>query len=248
MMRQMKKREADQLGAQIAALIEEEDFNQASGILEPHLGQRIPFSSLDRIGKAMGMASYEKVISFLARVARNASEGSWPVIGSALAEQMGHDRSEVFQHCRALIIQADVWYATDTLAERVPGPALVIDFLSSLELLHPWVEEENRWVRRALGVAVHFWAKRSRGAVEFEWRARSLLDLLAPLFEEREMDAVKGIGWGLKTLGRYYPDLMTAWLHIQISQKARPHRALMLRKALTFLSLEQRITIQGENA
>lgn len=26
------------------------------------------------------------------------------------------------------------------------------------------------------------------------------------------MDAVKGMGWGLKTLGRHYPDLVADWL------------------------------------
>ena len=32
------------------------------------------------------------------------------------------------------------------------------------------------------------------------------------MFEEWEMDAVKGVGWGLKTLGKHYPDLVADWL------------------------------------
>jgi hypothetical protein len=64
--------------------------------------------------------------------------------------------------------------------------------------------------------------------------------MLAPLFDEREIDAVKGIGWGLKTIGRMYPDLLTEWL---LEQTGRGHRAIMLRKALTYLAPEQKASI-----
>jgi hypothetical protein len=60
------------------------------------------------------------------------------------------------------------------------------------------------------------------------------------MFEEWDMRAVKGVGWGLKTLGRYYPDLVADWLATEVVAGERRHRALMLRKALTYLSETQR--------
>lgn len=54
------------------------------------------------------------------------------------------------------------------------------------------------------------------------------------MFEERRVDAIKGIGWGLKTLGRYYPAQAADWLETQRLSGKRP-RALMLRKATTYL-------------
>jgi hypothetical protein len=60
------------------------------------------------------------------------------------------------------------------------------------------------------------------------------------MFGEWEMDAIKGVGWGLKTLGRHYPDQVADWLVEQVVHQGRRHRALMLRKALTFLSEEKR--------
>jgi hypothetical protein len=75
-----------------------------------------------------------------------------------------------------------------------------------------------------------------------------LLDFLKPMFEEWDMRAVKGVGWGLKTLGRYYPDLVAGWLARSVVPAERHHRALMLRKALTFLSEEQRARALGEAA
>ena len=69
-----------------------------------------------------------------------------------------------------------------------------------------------------------------------------MLDFLAPLFSERETEAVKGVGWGLKTLGRHYPDLVTDWL---VEAAQRPHRALTMRKALTFLDSDQRARVRS---
>ena len=104
----------------------------------------------------------------------------------------------------AFVVQADVWYAADILAERVPGPALVMDFPRALSLFGHG-RDPSRWVRRATGVAVHYWAKRSRGVKELAPMAEAPLGLLEPMFEERGIDAVKGVGWGLKTLGKHYP-------------------------------------------
>ena len=158
---------------------------------------------------------------------------------------MDRDSVDAFARCRGFVIAADVWYATDILGERVPGPALVADFQPALDLLARWREDGNRWVRRAVGVSVHFWAKRARGAAERAPQAAALLALLEPMFGEWDMDAAKGVGWGLKTLGRHYPDRVADWLAQQVVPDQRRHRALMLRKALTYLSDEQRARATG---
>jgi len=74
-----------------------------------------------------------------------------------------------------------------------------------------------------------------------------LLDLLEPMFEEQDTDAIKGVGWGLKTLGKHYPDLVADWLAQQVHRQRHP-RALMLRKALTYLSEERRARATGSKA
>jgi len=260
----MKTKEARELGERIAALVQAGQMTQAYVLLAPVLAKRTPFRLLDRIGEAVGAGSLEvacpelalsevegrsrRVNAFLDRVAADKTEGGWVVIASALGAQLDRDPAGVFARCREYIVAADVWYATDILGERVPGPALVADFQPSLGLLAPWREAANRWVRRTVGVAVHFWAKRSRGAAEHTAQAEALLAFLEPMFEERDMDAVKGVGWGLKTLGRYYPDLVADWVAQQVVQRQRRHRALMLRKALTYLSDEQRARATGHSS
>jgi len=180
----------------------------------------------------------EEANGFLDRIAADRTEGGWVVIASALREQLDRDPTGAFSRCRAFVIAADVWYATDILGERVPGPALVAGFEPALKLLAPWREDPNAWVRRTVGVAAHFWAKRSRGECTAE--AETLLAFLEPMFEEWDIDAIKGVGWGLKTLGRHYPELVADWLVEQVVHRQRRHRALMLRKATKYLSEAQR--------
>lgn len=239
----MKTDDARHMGQRIAALVQTNLTDRAYALLSPLLVQRTPFRLLGLIGEAVGAGPPEAVNPFLDRIAADKTEGGWVVIGKALGQQLDRDLPGAFERCRRYIVAADVWYGADILGERVPGPALVAHFQPALELLAPWREDEDVWVRRAVGVAVHFWAKRSRGAEELAPRARALLDLLEPMFEEWEMSAAKGVGWGLKTLGKHYPDLLVEWLPRQLTRR---HRAVMARKAMAYLSEEQRQRATGE--
>jgi hypothetical protein len=232
--------EAERVGSQVAGLVRAGQVSQGYEVLAPYLRQRIHFPLLGRIGAAVGTEPLPEVNALLDRIAEGRAEGGWVVIGCALAGQLDRDLSGALDRCCGYVMRADIWYGADILGERVPGPALLGNFDAALTLLAHWRGDPNRWVRRTAGVAVHFWAKRTRGAAEFAPRAAALLAFLEPLFGEREMDAVKGAGWGIKTLGRYYPDVTAAWLQHLGAQRRAQGRALMLRKALTYLPPDQR--------
>jgi 3-methyladenine DNA glycosylase AlkD len=214
-------------------------------LLMPVLAERTKFLMLDRIGKAVGAGQLPSTNAFLEQIAAQRTMGGWVVIASALGAQMERDLEGALSRCHSFVVQANVWHGADILGERVPGPALRAAFQPTLELLSPWREDANRWVRRTVGVAVHFWAKRSRGAPELQAKAQALLAFLEPMFGEWEIAAVKGVGWGLKTLGRHFPDLVADWLAKQVVDQKRRHRALMLRKALKYLSSEHRARAIG---
>ncbi len=243
----MKSREARVLGERISEKVEAGQIEQAHRLLSPVLAERTPFAMLRRIGEPIGAGPLQTVNLFLARVGVDRTEGGWVIIASGLQGQLERDLPGVFARCRHYIIAADVWYAADILGEGVTGEALVAHFQAALEQLAPWRQDADPWVRRAVGVAVHFWAKRSQGSPAKVPEAKALLELLEPIFEEWDMMAVKGVGWGLKTLGRYYPEQVTAWLAQEVVPGRRRHRALMLRKALTYLSDEQRALATGQD-
>lgn len=239
----MKIHDARQLGDQLAGLVGSQQFEEADQLLRPVLAERTPFRLLDAVGERLGAASAEALGDFLERIAAQRTMGGWVVIASALRQQLPGDLPGAFERCRQYVLAADAWYATDIFGERLPGPALWAFFEPSLRLLAPWRADPNRWMRRVVGVAVHFWAKQARGVAQYQPRAGALLDFLAPMFAESEVDAIKGIGWGLKTLGKYYPDLVSDWL---VTQVKGSHRALMLRKATTYLPVELRQRVTGK--
>jgi hypothetical protein len=243
---QIKAREARQLGQRLATCVRAGDVQQAYALLAPVLARRTPFAKLDMIGEALGTGPLAPVNAFLEHVAAHKTEGGWVVIGKALGGQLARDLPGALERCKRYVVAADVWYGADILGERVPGPALVSHYAPALALLDPWRTDGNVWMRRTVGVAAHFWAKRSRGAEALAPQAEALLRFLAPMFGEWEMQAVKGVGWGLKTLGRCYPDQMVKWLAEEVLPRERRYRTLMLRKALTYLSEEQRARVAGK--
>jgi hypothetical protein len=242
----LNAKEARSLGDRISRLLVKGETEHALRILSPILMEQVPFRTLDRIGEEVGAGPIEPTRALLLALAETDSLGGWPIIGSALAGQLDRDPDGALHACRRLIVAGGKWFTTDILAERVLGRALALDFEATLTRLTPWRREPDRWVRRAIGVGIHNWAKRSRGASDLQSQADSLLGFLDPLFAERELDAVKGIGWGLKTLGRYYPGRLSRWLHDRQSTDRSACRRLMLRKALTYLTQEQRSYAQGE--
>ena len=236
----MNAKQADALAQQVSLYIQEGKADAAYELLTLIIADKIPFRYLHRIGKALGAQPLSSVNPLLRRLAGSQTIGAWPIIGTSLAGWFEGNLDEVLTQTRKYIIQGDTWHSTDNLGERVVGPALVQHFDETMQLLVPWRVDENRWVRRSLGTATHLWTKRAKGKPELAANAEILLAFLSPLFEEKEIDAVKGIGWGLKTLGRYYPQPVTIWLVEQAVNQQRLYHATMLRKALTYLSEEER--------
>ena len=241
----MKISQANIVGDELATLIQSGDLDGACKRIDPILNRKIPFSSLNRIGAIIGRCSLEQVNSFLARIAGDKTMGAWVVIGSALGEQLDRDFSGAFNRSREYIVVGDVWYSTDIIAERVPGLGLVHDFYGGISNLTNWIDDPNHWVRRAVGVSLHYWAKRSKGNAQYARFAEELLAFITPMFSEWNIDAVKGIGWGIKTLGKYYPQLVTQWFVNLLRNPELHYRALILRKSTTYLQDAQREQIKS---
>ncbi len=235
-------KEARKLGREIAEEINKGNISSTFKIISAYLNDRNPFRLLDLVGEALANCSQPHLYPFLDMIAEAISEGGWVVIASTLHSISGVNAQEIFYKCRAYIIKADVWYACDIFGERVPGPALLSDFDQTLSLLSSWRYDSNPWVRRTVGVAVHFWAKRTKGEKPHHNNARILLDFISPLFEEKDMRAAKGVGWGLKTIGHYYPLIAYEWLRNALFIEKRQPLAIIKRKALTYLPDEMKQT------
>jgi hypothetical protein len=241
----LKTQEARDLGNRLAIFVANGDFARADDLLIPILNDKTSFAMLDIIGKGIGNTPLDTANQYLSLIAAKETMGGWVVIASGLRRQLEFDFSGAFYRCDTYTRFSSTWYGVDIFGERVPGPALVLDFDLAIEHIKPWRADPDRWIRRMVGVAVHYWAKQAHGKDQYCDRVRRLLEMLEPMFSERHIDAVKGVGWGLKTLGRYYPSILTEWL---VCQKGRPHTALMMRKAITFLPVDMKSRAQGYSA
>jgi len=233
----MNRAETHELAAACRDLLVAGDVAGALARLRPLVGSRTSFQMLDLAGRGVADSAASNPAAFTALLdglAATDEIGAWPLIGSALAAAyLPHALPRAFAETRRYLLQADVWHATDALGERVLGEALRADFDAAFSLLADWRAEASPWLRRAIGVAVHLYVKRERYQPE---QVARLLDLLAPLFAEHDLAAIKGVGWGLKTIGRFYPDLLVPWLRQQLASK-KPRR-LMLQKAVEYLPEE----------
>ena len=224
--------DADAIASKAEALIREGNVEKACDILDPLAFGRTKFPILDRMGTRLGEADLGNAafLEALDRMISRRSVGYYVIVGSALAQRLGSNMATCLEKTAEYIAIGENWAKCDSIAERVWGQALVTNFPRAYKYLARMRDHDNRWIRRAIGVAVHFFAKRKPTATA---ELGMLLVLLAPGLGERNRDAIKGIGWGLKTIGKYQPKLLTKFLKKAL-KRAHPTK-LMLKKATTYL-------------
>ncbi|MEL7001468.1 MAG: DNA alkylation repair protein [Bacteroidota bacterium] len=130
--------------------------------------------------------------------------GSYVIAGKVLQLRLSKDMKSTFEKAIQYFTQGDEWYCCDIISERVFGEALLLDFDRALSLLKQLTKHPNPWVRRGIGVAIHYATKRKVGRV----KAQLLLDLTLTQVQEKHIEIKKGFGWGLKTLSKFHPDIV----------------------------------------
>jgi 3-methyladenine DNA glycosylase AlkD len=231
---------------QLDKLFVDKVFNQepqaAADVLKPLLNTKCSFAKLDLLGRSIGAKAKEHPAIFFSAfdcIVASQAMGGFVVVGEALASILETDFECAMGKTREYIVKGATWYVCDIIGERSIGKGVVTQFDKSLPYLKQFLDDENKWVKRSAGVAVHFFAKRVQHDPQ---KAQVLLELLAPHIEEKQVGIVKGIGWGLKTIGKYYPDIAVSFLIGQLKTKKKLS-AFMMRKALTYLPADRKAEV-----
>lgn len=224
----------------VSLIKEDRNYELVVSTLKPILESKIPFPKLDLLGKIIGQAGvtqperffppFDKIIDYNAL-------GSYVIVGQALTYFLKDNFEMVMEKSREYIIKGDEWYFSDTIGHRSLGQALVDYFGQTIPWLETFLRDENKWVRKSVGIAIHCFSHRVLDEPE---KIKRLLNLIEPYLEEKESDVVKGIGWGLKTIGKYHPDILVPFLKKQVQAKKNISK-LMMRKALTYLDRNKKI-------
>lgn len=208
-------------------------------LLHPLLDTKCPFTKLDLLGRKIGhlhTTHPDRLLTLLDTLVTYNAMGSYVIAGQALVSLLPQDLEKALTKSREYIIAGDTWYVCDIIGERSIGHALVHHFDHTIIWLRTFLEDENRWARRSAGVAIHFFSKRVTTRPE---KTKILLGIMEPFIEEKQIDVVKGIGWGLKTIGKHHPDLLVEFLRRQIDMKKKISK-VTLRKAVTYLDEKRR--------
>jgi 3-methyladenine DNA glycosylase AlkD len=150
------------------------------------------------------------------------------------------DLEGTVDQARTLIGAGAAWFVCDIFGVRVVGEALLRHFDRTQRILRRWIDGENPWVQRTVGVAAHHFAKR---APRHRGRNRRLILLLLRQIESRKTHVVKGVGWGLETIAKHNPGLLLDTLCPRLGGKRLT--ALMRKKICAKLSPDQRARMEA---
>ena len=236
------RKEIRELAEKVANLTTSGKSEAVLQALKPVLDFKCPFAKLDTLGQHIGKTSGnpKEFFETFDRIINYNAMGGFVIVGQALIQFLPNNFKLVMEKSREYIIKGDTWYVCDIIGERSLGHALVNYFDKSLPWFKKFLNDENKWVKRSVGAAIHFFSKR---VIDQPEKTRLLLDLTEPHIEEKQIDVVKGIGWGLKTIGRHHPDLLVDFLKRQIELK-RNISKVMMRKALTYVPKEKKAEIE----
>lgn len=210
--------------------------------LKPILDNKCPFSKLDLIGKTIGYRLKdfpELVVKGFDILIHYNKMGSYVISGQGLTQLLPEHIELVMEKSRQYILFGDTWYVCDIIGERSIGKSLVDYFDITVPWIEKFLEDESNWIKRTAGVSIHFFSKR---IIDQKEKTLVLLNILEPHIEEKQIDVAKGIGWGLKTIGRYHPDILSQFIVNQLKKKKKISK-IIIRKALTYLPEEKRVEI-----
>lgn len=233
----MNRKWARNTAEKLGEAINKENHDQFWSILNPILDTKVPFPLLDEIGRLLGEAGEHndpsKYFGVFDTVIATDKMGGYVIVGQALSAFLETELEASINKATEIVKKGQKWYVCDIVGERVLGQALVAHFESTVPLLKQKTALKDQEVRRSIGVAVHFFAKRRP---EDSKEMKKLLQLLDFLVEDRRVYVVKGVGWGLKTIGKHQPKLVEDYLEKTLQTKRISK--LMLRKATKYLGEE----------
>lgn len=231
------------LAEKVISLILVDQNEDVVRILKPLLDRKCPFPKLDLLGRQLGRAGKsqpEKFFKAFNKIINYNAMGSFVVVGQALIHFLEDNFDKVMKKSREYIIKGNIWYVTDIIGERSIGQALVDYFDKSLPWLEEFLNDGNKWVKRSAGTAIHFFSKRVPNEPQ---KTKKLLKLIEHCIEEKNKDAAKGIGWGLKTIGKHHPQLLVDFLKKQLKNNKKISK-IIIRKALTYLEEDKKRSVR----
>ena len=181
----------------------------ASWLLAHLLCHRVKFPLLEYTAVQINkFIPRQEQSAFIATLFGQPEHGSSVIIGKLLQLWLPDDLPGAFTQACQAITSGNTWYHCDHIGERVFGHGLLTQPDAALPLLTTYLANGDEWNQRAVGVAAHYATKKGLSA---EW-VTAVLILLLTKANSKAYEVQRGIGWGLKTIAKFHPNMVQAKL------------------------------------
>lgn len=172
---------------------------------EEVLQHKVKFPLLEKIGEAFFTnIPIAQQIRLTDRLVQLDFEGGYVIVGTILAKRLNTNLAAAFKKAIDYYIKGNKWYVVDIIGERVHGRGLLYYFDQTFPYLPTYLKHDNDWVKRSVGIAMHLAIK---WGLEKD-KVEKLLDLALTQATSNNFQIKKGIGWAIKTLAKFHPDLV----------------------------------------
>lgn len=205
-----RKAEVREVAETLCQLYAQKNEGQFWQVLETDLlAHRVKFPLLEFVAETLfGCLSMEAQLKTITGLWGREADGSSVVAGKLLQLQLPGQPAQTLALAVEGIVKGDTWYHCDHLGERVFGHGLLTQFEVVLPILRDYLRHENSWVRRAVGVAGHYATKKGLPDPEVQ----TTLALLLTEADSKDYQVQRGIGWGLKTIAKFHPQMVRSAL------------------------------------
>ncbi|EMJ45973.1 DNA alkylation repair enzyme [Leptospira santarosai str. HAI1349] len=190
------------------------DIFGSSGIEESALSRRIEseillqkvkFPLLEFVGRKLySHIPDRKQIVFTDRIIRLGHLGGNVIAAMILQCRLEEHFEQSLKKAVEYIVFGDEWYVCDIIGERVTGYFLLKEPERTLPILKTYIDHQNGWIVRSVGVAAHYAVKKGLKKKYVE----EIFRLLLTKADTRNFHTKKGIGWAVKTISKFHPDIV----------------------------------------
>ncbi|XDD49733.1 DNA alkylation repair protein [Leptospira sp. WS92.C1] len=153
--------------------------------------------------------SETKQIEFTNQIIDLRQMGGYVIAGMILQLRSDKHLDESLGKAVEYMILGNEWYVCDIIGERVMGYSLLKNPKHTIPILKTFIFYDNSWVTRSVGVATHYAVKKGLRKKYVEEMFRLLLTQSGT----KDFHTKKGIGWAVKTIAKFHPDIIQKFDH-----------------------------------
>lgn len=169
------------------------------------LAHKVKFPLLEYCAKTLFVkVTPQDQITFCDAVCVQKTEGGNVILGIIMQLRLPIAYEEAIQKTHEYIADANDWYVSDIIGERVWGVALLQQFDLMIKTFEKLSSDQSNWVVRSLGAGAHYAVKKGLGKKEVE----QVFLLLMKMVNTNDRQIKQGVGWAAKTTAKFHPDLI----------------------------------------